>query len=386
MKVLLVNNFNHNLLVGGVENYLVELLKYNNSINSEIEFYWYGKASKETNWLQKFYNPTTTSELKKIIDTFKPDLIHCFGVGAPVTPHFMYYAQKKKIPVLQSFRDYYYVCPKNFMLKGNGEIVQNHTSYIECILHHQPKKNIIYDSFLALKHAYHKQILKKNVTHFLTPSIAVTTAIEKHLKLKGETLPNPSLLNLSNETMLAEDYILYVGRLDVEKGVATLLKALEKVSKKFTKEKLLIVGNGNEKKDLIAFKEKNNLTNVEFLGSKNREELSTLYAKAKFVVVPSEFLESYGNVILEAFAFGKTVVISDLLGLKNEVEHYETGIIFPFGNIEKLVDAIQILLENTSYKKQLEQNAKQYVATKTMKNHFEKLQSIYTQVIENNQS
>lgn len=386
MKVLILNNFSQNLLVGGVENYLVELLKYNESIDSEVEFYWYGKDSKKSNWIQKFYNNSTSSEIKQLIDKFQPDLIHCFGIGAPVTPHFMNYAKKKKIPILQSFRDYYYVCPKNFMLKCNGEIIQNHNSYIDCILHHHPKKNILFDSFLVLKQWYHKRIIQKNVTHFLTPSIAVTTAIEKHLHLKGETLSNPPLLNPSKEISLSEDYILFVGRLDIEKGVSTLLKAFEKVSEKFPQEKLLIVGNGNDKDNLISFKNKNNLTNVEFLGSKNRDELSTLYAKAKFVVVPSEFLESYGNVILEAFAFGKTVIISDLLGLKNEVEHFETGIIFPFGNIEKLVDAIQNLLVNTSYKKQLEQNAKQYVATKTMKNHFEKLQSIYTQIIAKNQN
>lgn len=57
MKILLVNNFNEKLLIGGVENYLVELTNYNKTINSEIEFYWYGKDSKKRIGFRNFTIP-----------------------------------------------------------------------------------------------------------------------------------------------------------------------------------------------------------------------------------------------------------------------------------------------------------------------------------------
>lgn len=380
MKILLVNNFNEKLLIGGVENYLVELTNYNKTINSEIEFYWYGKDSKKTNWLQKFYNSATTKEIKTIIDDFKPDIIHCFSIGAPVTPHFMKYAKQKNIPILYSFRDYYYICPKNYMLTCDGKVIEEHKNGITCILNHYPKHNIVFDTLLYLKQNYHKQILKKYIHLFITPSSRLTQSIANHLHLKGQTLPNPTMLH-NNNAVLSEDFILFVGRLDKEKGVLTLLKAFQEIIKKFPYEKLVIAGNGKQLEELQNFKQLHNLQNVTFVGDKNRNELTELYAKAKFVVIPSEILESYGNVVLESFAFKKTVIASDLIGIKNEIEDNHTGLIFPFGNIKKLSESIEMLLTNHKLKSALEENAFNFSQQHLMKNHFRKLTNIYESLL-----
>ena len=105
MNVLIVSNFLNNT-VGGVENYLQTLVSYAKENHSEITFKWFGVQEKKTKISQKFYNAITTEAIIKEIDTFKPDLIHCFSIGTTVTPHFMTYAKRKNIPIIQSFRDY----------------------------------------------------------------------------------------------------------------------------------------------------------------------------------------------------------------------------------------------------------------------------------------
>ena len=109
----------------------------------------------------------------------------------------------------------------------------------------------------------------------------------------------------------------------------TLLKAFEKILEILPDEKLKIAGSGSCQKELEEYVYQNKIENVTFEGNKNREELMELYASAKFTIVPSEILESYGNVILESFAFRKTVIISDLLGIKKEVSNSKSGLIFP---------------------------------------------------------
>lgn len=380
MKVLIVNNFLKNTL-GGVENYLETLCSYSKKNNADVIFRWYGVENTKTNWLQKFYNAKTTTEIIKEIDTFQPDIIHCYSIGATVTPHFMNYAKKKNIPIIHSYRDYYYICPKNYMLDTNGNVIVEHNHYLQCVLRHLPKKNFIYDSLLYWKQHYHKKFIKKYVDYFITPSERLSEMITNEFRKPGETLPNPVLINTENIEIIEGEYLLYVGRLEPEKGVLTLLKAFQKVIENFPEEKLIIVGSGSIQHLLELYVRENNLTNVLFLGVKNKSNLKELYARAKFTIVPSEFLESYGNVILESFALKKAVIISDLLGIKNEVVENNCGLVFPYGNISELQEAIENLLTDTVLRKRFETNAAQYVSKLTFENHFLQLKEIYFRVI-----
>ena len=380
MRVLIINNFAKNT-VGGVENYLQTLVDYVKENQSEIIFKWFGVYEKKTKISQKFYNAETTKAIITEIDTFKPDLIHCFSIGATVTPHFMAYAKSKNIPIIQSFRDYYYICPKNYMLDTDGNVLHKHTNFLDCVKHHYPKKNIFYDSLLYLKQSYHKAIIKQSIQYFLTPSENLSQLISSEFNVKGETLPNPVLIsnNFLDETK--SEYLLFVGRLDAEKGVLTLLKAFQKILKKHPNEQLKIVGSGSIQTELETYVGENKIQNVAFLGSKNHDELKSIYAAAKFTIVPSEFLESYGNVILESFAFKKTVIISNLLGIQKEIAESKSGLIFPYGKVEKLEEAIENLLTNLDFKKELEENATQYVQNLSFEQHFKKLKMIYESIL-----
>ena len=380
MKVLIVNNFLGNTL-GGVENYLQALEKYAIEHHPEIVFKWFGVADKKTKLHQKLYNAATTRAVIAEIDHFKPDLIHSFSIGSTITPHFMEYAKSKSIPIIHSFRDYYYICPKNYMLDIHGAVLQQHNGILDCVLHHYPKKSFFFDSLLALKQSYHKKIIKRNIDYFLTPSQNLTNLIGTEFEIQGETLPNPVLISNSFLDKKEGEYLLYVGRLDAEKGVITLLKSFEKIVEKYPNEYLKIAGSGSVQKELEDYVFSNNIKNVTFLGAKNAEQLKPLYAFAKFIVVPSEFLESYGNVILESFAFRKTVIISNLLGIQKEVEESKSGLVFPYGNIEKLIEAIETLLTDTKLRQELEVNASKYIENLSFENHFKELQIIYTKLL-----
>ncbi|WP_445721874.1 glycosyltransferase family 4 protein [Flavobacterium sp.] len=381
MKVLIINNFNNKLIIGGVENYLLELKKYSENSESSITYEWYGSSIKKTNWIQKLYNYYSTKEIIHLIDRFNPDIVHCYSIGAPVTPHFMKYAKKKNIPILYSFRDYYYICPKNLMINNRGEIITEHRNSLDCIFNHLPKKNFIIGSLLLLKQKYHKHYINKYVDYYLTPSKNLTKIIGLHFDLIGETLPNPLLLTSQNNIGNNNNYILYVGRLIKEKGVFTLLKSFKKIKEKYPEEKLVFAGEGGEMEELIDFCKINNLKDVSFLGNTNRDELKKVYSNAKFVVAPSEILESYGNIVLESFAFKKTIIISDLLGLKDEVIKYKCGLVFQFGNVDELTNCIETLLTNITIKKEFSNNGFEFSKTRSLESHIIKQTEIYKELL-----
>lgn len=381
MKILIINNFNSNNRLGGVEHYLHELIEYSNNNETNITFKWFGKDKLKTNWIEKFYHKTITQEIIQEIEHFKPDIIHCFSIGAPITPHFMEFAKRKGIKIIFSFRDYYYICPKNYMLNDKNEVLLKHDNALECILHHQPKRNILFDTLLHLKQSYHKKIIKKYIDYFLTPSDNLTDFVVSHFQKEGKTLSNPILIEPKTHSNSAENYILFVGRLVPEKGVFTLLKAFQNVIKKYPDEKLCIVGDGIQLLELQNFVIKNNLSNVSFLGNKTRDELQTIYSNAKFTVVPSEYLEAYGNVILESLSFGKTVITSDLVGIKNEIVENKVGLIYSFNNQMELEEKMIELLSNDNIKTELENNITNYLATKTFAKHILELQKIYEELL-----
>ena len=385
MRILLINNFNYqNRLKGGVESYLHELIQYAEKNNSDYIFKWFGKDKIKTNWVEKFYHKNITREIIREIQSFQPDIIHCHSIGAPVTPHFMEFAKSKGIPIIYSFRDYYYICPKNYMLNDKNEVIHQHENALECILNHQPKRNILFDSLLYLKQSHHKSIIKKYINFFLTPSENLTQFVSKHFQKEGKTLPNPILIEQNRNSNSEGNYILFVGRLVPEKGVLTLLKAFQNITKQFPNEQLWIVGEGNQLEELQNFAKNNELKNVLFLGNKSRKELQDIYANSKFSVVPSEYLEAYGNVILESLAFGKTVITSDLVGIKNEIEQHNVGLTYSYKNPKELEGKIIELLSNSNLKTKLENNILNYLATKTFSKHFEDLVSIYEDLLSRN--
>ena len=384
MKILIINNYNSENRVGGVEHYLHELIQYAKKNNSNFTFKWFGKDKIKTNWVEKFYHKTITQEIIREIESFQPDVIHCFSIGAPVTPHFMEFAKSKGIPIVFSFRDYYYICPKNYMLNDKNEVLHKHESALECILHHQPKRNILFDTLLYLKQSHHKNIIKKHIDYFLTPSENLTQFVSKHFKKEGKTLANPILIKQNQNSNSEGNYILFVGRLVPEKGILTLLKAFQNIFKQFPNEKLWIVGDGNQTEELQDFTENNKLQNVSFLGNKSREELHEIYANSKFSVVPSEYLEAYGNVILESLAFGKTVITSDLVGIKEEIEQNNVGLTYSFKNQEALEEKMIELLSNSGLKSELENNIPNYLVNKTFAKHFSDLVNVYENLLSRN--
>lgn len=384
MKILIINNFNSENRIGGVEHYLHELIQYAEKNNSNFTFKWFGKDKIKTNWVEKFYHKNITREIIREIQSFQPDIIHCYSIGAPVTPHFMEFAKSKGIPIIYSFRDYYYICPKNYMLNDKNEVIHQHENAFECILHHQPKRNILFDTLLYLKQSNHKSIIKKHIDYFLTPSENLTQIVSNHFQKEGKTLSNPILIEQNRNSVSEGNYILFVGRLVPEKGVLTLLKAFQNISKRFPNEQLWIVGDGNQLEELQNFAKNNELKNVSFLGNKSREELQEIYANSKFLVVPSEYLEAYGNVILESLACGKTVITSDLVGIKNEIEQNNVGLTYSFKNQKALEEKMIELLSNPSLKNELENNIPRYLATKTFSKHFEDLVTIYEDLLRRN--
>jgi len=157
-------------------------------------------------------------------------------------------------------------------------------------------------------------------------------------------------VKIENKTPLQKERlpetIVYAGRLHPTKGVDILLKALAIVKKKFPYTKLIILGDGPSKQELLELTRKLNLTeNVIFKGIVPPEEVLDWFSKAQFSVVPS-LHEAFGLVVIEAMKTATPVIASNTDGPAEIIRDGIDGFLFPIKNHQKLAEKMIYLLKN----------------------------------------
>lgn len=143
----------------------------------------------------------------------------------------------------------------------------------------------------------------------------------------------------------ARPYFLFVGRLEKLKGLQTLID----VWKRAPDVDLLVVGAGNYEPELRAQAADN--PRIHFLGAKSQRELGALYFYAQACIVPSITYETFGIIIIEAFARKTPVIVRDLGALPEVVNDSGGG--FIYRNDDELIAALNQLATASALRDEL---------------------------------
>ena len=170
--------------------------------------------------------------------------------------------------------------------------------------------------------------------------------------------------NLCQGNMLAQDdekIIVHVSNFRPLKRIIDVLKIFEKINQKVN-SKLIMVGDGPDKKKAKEFLRKNNLKNkVIFLGKTN--EVDEILCSSDLFLLPSE-KESFGLAALEAMALKVPVISTNTGGLKDLNINGNSGYTSDVGDIDSMAENAIKILSDTSlekkYRNQAFENAKKY--------------------------
>lgn len=149
--------------------------------------------------------------------------------------------------------------------------------------------------------------------------------------------------------------VAYVGRMHRGKRIETAIEALVRVRKQISNARLVIVGgydgSAGEKiyqQELAAFADRLGITGaVIFTGYLDHEQIPVAIAAAQVVIQPSES-ESFGLVLVEAWAQGVPTVASDVSGCREITRAAGGGHLCPVGDADSFSRRILELLENPS--------------------------------------
>jgi glycosyltransferase involved in cell wall biosynthesis len=152
--------------------------------------------------------------------------------------------------------------------------------------------------------------------------------------------------------------LVYLGRLEIGgKGLGMLLQAFASIADR-TDARLLIAGDGPDRRDLARLVETMGLgRRVELLGRVNGRGRFELLANAQIACVPSRY-ESFGLVALEALACGTPVVAFDIPGLR-ELASPESAVLVPPFRVDAYAEALAGLLADPERCRQMGERGRQ---------------------------
>ena len=202
-----------------------EVISYKRE-NYEInEFSFFDKASLiwKTSWSNKTY-----IEISNIIKEEKPDICHVHNVFPLITPSIYYACNNNKVPILQTIHNYRFFCTNGLFFRNNHicEECINRSAY-HAIRYgcYRNSKIQTYSAARMLENHKKKNTWKEKIDALICPSKFVYNKfIQGGFPQKKLVIKPNFLLSNPQPTYYDENYFLYVGRIDILKGLKFYLQ------------------------------------------------------------------------------------------------------------------------------------------------------------------
>ncbi len=198
---------------------------------------------------------------------------------------------------------------------------------------------------------------QKIVEHYGVPRERIGIVPEGINVRRWEKLVYPRSLTPNPQPMV----ILCVARHYPRKHIGDLIRAFALIHTRVPHVRLRIVGDGPEHGTLIALAAQLQVAHkVTFTGSIADEDVHREYAGCDVFCLPS-VQEGFGIVFLEAMAAGKPIVSTTAAAIGEVVQHGETGVLVPPGDVHALAGALLFLLGNADMRARYGANGRRRV-------------------------
>jgi len=322
------------------------------------------------------WSDRTQQELGERIRSFHPDVIHAHNTFPLISPSLYWAAERGGVPVVQTLHNFRLMCLNALFLREE--------KVCEDCMGRMPWRGVARGCYRG-SHAASAALAGMLALHrglgTYRNKVACFIALNEFCRGKfiegglpaERVVVKPNFVDFELPEPVARAGLLFVGRLSVEKGVATLAQAMTLLSD----AKLRVAGDGPEA-DLL-----DGVAGVTRLGSQPGEFVRQEMSRAMALVVPSIWYENFPRTIVEAFACGLPVIASRIGALADIVQDGETGLLFEPGNARDLADKMAWALAHPEQMAAMGRNARaQYEAQFSAEVNYRRLMEIYDGVLE----
>lgn len=354
-------------------------------VDDEVYFAQAKKSVKVIlkSFTRMFYSFEAKRKFKQLLSDTKPDLVYIMQMHNKISPSIVDAAKEMHIPVVHRISDFQYMCPNALFYNDRKGVCEDclKGKRLNCVKYRCVLNSPVYSAIkMAAKWLHDVMKVTKKINAFVVPSSFTLEKLQEYGIPENKLFHIPTFFNLKEDNPIVEykPFILFVGRIEKQKGVMTLIKAFEN-----TDYNLKIIGFSNDGyEDELKNYLKGKKHNIEFLGRKSFEEIVPYLKSCLCTTVPSEWYDNFPNVILESFAYKKAVIATNFGSLPELVHDNQTGLTFKYADIQNFKEKIKYMFEHESEAKLMGENGyNQILSSYSPVQHYNQLMKLFNQIV-----
>lgn len=316
------------------------------SIENGIKIIRVNKPGRDYTFRSKYQDFRIAEIFREYFEELQPDVVHINHLSH-LTTFIIDIIKEYQVPIIFTLHDFWMMCIKGQLIRDDNSLC-NGPSIDKC-----RKCNMKYfNSEVQANHEIERWIkilgdLNNKVDLFIAPSkflrkIYISYGIPENKIIYMDYGFDKDLVNLIKKIPSWKVRFGFLGRIIPVKGISLLIDAFNEVDHKKTELNIY----GRLPSSSIYLKNRCLNSAINFKGGYNYNDVSKILSNIDILVVPSIWYENSPLVIHEAFLAKIPVIASNLGGMAELVTHKKNGLLFEPGNVEDLVEKINIFIEN----------------------------------------
>lgn len=295
--------------------------------------------------LQGLWNTTARQRMAELLRGLDPrtTIVHLHGYTKALTTSPVRAATDMGFAVVCTLHDFYTACPNGaFFDFQQRQACPKRGLSLDCITTNCDKRHFVHKSYRVLRSIAQRALghLPSAVKHYVTLSEQSVQLLRAYLPADAQFYPLENINEVPQAppvAVAANKAIVAVGRLDVEKGVETLLAASRLAGVPVT-----FVGDGPLRPQVDATPQ------CRATGWVKAAQVMAALEEARCLVFPSLWYETYGLVVTEAAARGVPAIVSSISAASERVTDGVEGWHFPAGDADALAKLLRQAMDNTA--------------------------------------
>jgi glycosyltransferase involved in cell wall biosynthesis len=291
------------------------------------------------------WNPTTRRDLLRVLRQFKPDVVHIHNTFPLLSPSILYACRDERVPVVVTVHNYKLLCASGDFFRS-GAVCHDcaRGASMPALVHRCYRGSAIATLPPVVAARAHRRAWK----HFVSAYIFISESVRRLLagmELDPERVfVKHNLVPLANigglQPREQQPQVAYVGRLDEAKGIPLLLRAWDRYLSTTGNGplRLAIAGSGPLESQVKSWAA--DRPSVELAGHLNKQDCSNLIAQSRAVLLPSQWEETFGLVVVEAMAAGVAPIASSHGSFPELITDGVNGVLYKAGDSDDLARVI----------------------------------------------
>jgi glycosyltransferase involved in cell wall biosynthesis len=328
------------------------------------------------------WNEKVRSDVRQLIARERPALVHVHNTLPLLSPALYYGASAEGVPIVQTLHNYRLICPAGLCFRDGkvctdcvGKSIARPAVQHGCYRGSRPASTAIATMLFVhrLLRTWERKVTVYIALTEMSRQMFVDGGLPRHKITVKPNFVDPDPGRGSG----AGGYALFVGRLSPEKGLQTLLEAWRLMRGEVP---LFVAGDGPLAADVARAAE--TVPGLTWLGRRDPSQIQSLLRDAMCLIFPSEWYETFGRVVIEAFAAATPVIAAGHGAAAELVRHGETGLHFRPADPADLAARVMLLSSDAELQTSMRAAARSEFETRyTSEINYQLLMAIYDQAL-----